>query len=95
MIGPSREIVIAGDPSSDGTQAMLRTVQKMFLPNKVLALRSDGEEGRRLASLAPYTEGLGPVGDQPATYICEGYACKRPVTDLANLQAELTSKQAR
>jgi uncharacterized protein YyaL (SSP411 family) len=94
MIGPSREIVIAGDPSSDGTQAMLRTVQRMFLPKKVLALRSEGEEGRRLASLAPYTEGLGPVSDQPAAYICEGYACKRPVTDPSVLEAELTSKQA-
>ncbi len=95
MMGPSREIVIAGDPSGEDTQAMLRAVQRLFLPNKVLVLRSDGEEGRRLSALAPYTEVLGPVNDQPAAYVCEKYACKRPLTDLADLLAELASKQAR
>ncbi len=95
MIGPSREIVIAGDLSGEDTQAMLRAVQKLFLPNKVLVLCSDGEEGRRLSALAPYTEGMGPVNEQPAAYICEKYACKRPLTDLADLLAELTSEQAR
>ena len=92
MIGPGREIVIAGDPSGEATQAMLRTVQGMFLPNKVLVLRSEGEEGRRLKALAPYTEGLGTVNGQPAAYVCEKYACKRPLTALADLQAELTSQ---
>ena len=93
MVGPSREIVIAGDPSGKGTQAMLRMVQRMFLPNKVLVLRSEGEEGRRLKALAPYTEGMAPVNGQPAAYVCERYACKRPLTGPADLQAELTSQE--
>jgi uncharacterized protein YyaL (SSP411 family) len=95
MIGPNREIVVAGDPSEEGTQTMLRTVQRMFLPNKVLMLRSDGREGQRLSALAPYVEGLGLINDQPAAYICEKYACTRPITDPGNLRAELTSKQER
>jgi uncharacterized protein YyaL (SSP411 family) len=94
MIGPSREIVIAGDPSGEDTGAMLRAVQRLFLPNKVLVLCSDGEEGRRLKALAPYTEGMGPVDGQPAAYVCERYACKRPLTDPEDLLAELTSEKA-
>ena len=95
MIGPSREIVIAGSPSHEGTQAMIRKVQRMFLPNKVLALQAGGEEGHRLTSLAPYMEGLGPVDGKPAAYVCERYACKRPVTNPADLEAELTQKRER
>ena len=95
MIGPGREIVIAGDPTREETQAMLRMVQKMFLPNKVLVLRPDGEEGRRLSALAPYTEALCAVDGRPAAYICEQYTCKRPLTDPADLQPELTSRLTR
>jgi hypothetical protein len=90
LIGPGREIVIAGDPEDEGTQSMLRTVQRRFLPNKVVLLRPGGEEGRRLAALAPYTESMGPVDGRPAAYVCEGYACRRPVTDPASLEAELS-----
>jgi hypothetical protein len=95
MVGPSREIVIAGDPSGEGTQAMVRAVQRTFMPNKVLMLRGHGEDGRKLRALAPYTEALEPVNGQPAAYICEQYTCRRPVTDPADLQAELTHKQER
>jgi hypothetical protein len=91
ILGPSREIVVAGDPAGAHTQAMLRTAQRLFLPNKVLLFRPGGEEGRRLSALAPYTEAMGPVQGQPAAYVCEHYACKRPLTDPARLEAELTS----
>jgi uncharacterized protein YyaL (SSP411 family) len=74
---------------------MLRAVQRLFLPNKVLVFCFDGEEGRRVSVLAPYTEGMRHVNEQPAAYICEKYACKRPVTNLTDLLAELTSEQAR
>jgi hypothetical protein len=90
MVGPGREIVIAGDPKEKDTQAMLRAVQRLFLPNKVVLLRPGGDEGARLTALAPYTESMGPVNGRPAAYVCQGYACRRPVTDPASLEAELT-----
>ncbi len=91
MTGPGREIVIAGDPSREETQRMLRTAQKMFLPGKVLVLRPDGEEGRRLSVLVPYTEALGAVDGRPTAYICENYSCRRPLTDPADLQGALST----
>jgi len=89
MVGPSQEIVIAGDPSLEGTQVMINTVQRSFLPNKVLLLRPHGSEGKRLASLSPFVEAMGSVNNQPTAYVCEGYACKTPITDLAALKAAL------
>ena len=89
MVGPSQEIVIAGDPSLASTRAMINTIQRSFLPNKVLLLRIQGSEGKRIASLAPFVKAMGSVNNQPAVYLCEKYACKTPITDLDALEAAL------
>ena len=87
MVGPSQEMVIAGDPSLESTRAMINTIRRRFLPNKVLLLRPQGSEAKRLASLAPFVEAMGPVNKQPTVYVCEAYTCKAPVTDLDALKA--------
>ncbi len=89
MIGPSREIVIAGGRDDENTQGMLRKVRRTFLPNTVLLFHGGGEEGKRLSSLAPYLEEMVPVNGLPAAYVCERQACKQPVTDPESLGALL------
>jgi uncharacterized protein YyaL (SSP411 family) len=89
MVGPSQEIVIAGDPALESTQAMINTIQRSFLPNKVLLLRPHGSEGKRLASLSPFVEAMSSINNQPTVYVCENYACKTPIKDLDALKAIL------
>jgi len=89
MIGPSQEIVVAGDPTLTNTQAMIHAVQRSFLPNKVLLLRSQGTEGKRLASLSPFVEAMSSMNNQPTVYVCENYACKTPIKDVDALKAIL------
>jgi len=89
MIGPSQEIVVAGDPTRKNTQAMIHAVQRSFLPNKVLLLKSQGTEGKRLASLSPFVEAMSLINNQPTVYVCENYACKTPIKDLDALKAIL------
>ena len=89
MIGPSQEIVIAGDPAHESTQAMIRAVHRKFLPNKVLLLRLQGAEGKRLVSLSPFLEAMVPSNQQPTVYVCEQYACQAPVKDVDELEAVL------
>jgi uncharacterized protein YyaL (SSP411 family) len=88
-VGPNREIVISGDPALDETQSMIHTIYKMFMPNKVLLLRSQGSEGKRLAGLSPFTEFMTPVNHRPTVYVCEQYACQAPISDVGQLQAVL------
>jgi len=95
MVGPSQEIVIAGDPTLESTQAMINVIQKRFLPNKVLLLRSQGSGGERLASLSPFVEAMGSLNSQPTVYVCENYACKTPITDLDALKQSLTDRSHR
>jgi uncharacterized protein YyaL (SSP411 family) len=89
VVGPSREIVIAGDPTLDGTQTMINAIYRKFLPNKVLLFRPQGLGGKRLAGLSPYTESMAPVNHKPTVFVCEQYACQAPITDVGQLEATL------
>jgi uncharacterized protein YyaL (SSP411 family) len=89
MIGPSQEIVIAGDPILTNTQAMIHAVQRNFLPNKVLLVQSQGAEGKKLASLSPFIEAMSSINNQPTVYVCENYTCKTPIKDVDALKAIL------
>jgi len=76
--GPSREIVVTGpDP-----EPLLKVVRSRFLPNKVLAL-ADGK------AKIPLLESRTPLNGKAAAYVCESMACKKPVTDPAELEALL------
>jgi len=70
---PHREIAIAGPPDSAVARAALRG----FDPNAVVAFGP--------AQGVPLLEGRDLVGGKPAVYVCESFACKRPVTDPAEL----------
>ena len=89
MIGPSQEIVVAGDPALRATHAMVRAIHAKFLPNKVLLLRPEGVAGKRLVALSPFVEAMLPVNEQPTAYVCENYACKTPIRDLKQLESAL------
>ncbi len=88
-IGPAREIVIAGDPEEEDTQAVIAAVQRTFLPNKVLLVSPPGEAGKKISALAPFLAGMRPRGEKPTLYLCEGHACRNPLTDLAEIRSAL------
>jgi hypothetical protein len=86
-LGPAQEVVIAGDREHAATQAMIDILHRRFVPNRVLMLKPGGMEGARLSALCRFTELLEPLGGGPAAYVCENYACKRPITDIEELKS--------
>ncbi|MDY7030611.1 MAG: thioredoxin domain-containing protein [Thermodesulfobacteriota bacterium] len=90
MVGPSMEIVIAGDPDLTESKEMAKTINRMFLPNKVLLFRPQGEEGKRVSTVSPFASDLAPTNEKPTVFICEQYTCKRPITDIVELERTLT-----
>jgi hypothetical protein len=88
-LGPAQEIVIAGDPASPVTKEMQAVVQRAFLPNRVLLFKPVGAEGERLAAVCAYAQSLHPVDRQPTAYICENYACQKPITAIDQLRQSL------
>jgi hypothetical protein len=86
-----RQIVIAGRKDAQETKALLKEVNRQFLPKTVLFL-ADGAEGQKY--LGEKNEAVGamsPIDGKPAAYVCENFTCKAPVTDPKQL-AELLSK---
>ena len=81
VVGPSFEIVVAGDPAADDTRALLRAFRRRHLPNKVLVLRPPGA-APPITELIPYTAAQLPVGGQATAYVCRDFACKAPTTDV-------------
>ena len=73
---PPKEIALAGDDVTP----LAAAVRSRFRPYLVIA----GGEGS-----VPLMEGRMPVGGQPAAYVCQNFACRRPVTEPAELQALL------
>jgi hypothetical protein len=94
LLGPTQEIVLSGDPEGAAAKAMIRAVHGTFFPNRVLLLRADGSEGKRLFSVAPYTERLVPLGDQATAFLCQDFACKSPVTDVEELLSAMRQQDA-
>jgi uncharacterized protein YyaL (SSP411 family) len=87
-VGPSREILIAGDRSASGTKEMIDTVHRLYCPNRVLMFKDSGKSGEDLSEIAPFT---GPVtsGEGPAAYICENFSCRNPVGSASELESIL------
>jgi uncharacterized protein len=69
-----REIAVVGPPRSDVARAALEP----FAPNAVVAFGP--------AEGVPLLEGKDYVDGRPAVYVCERFACQRPVTDASELQ---------
>jgi hypothetical protein len=86
VVGPSQEIVIAGDPDLPVSREMVRLVREAFLPNKILLFKSMGPEGEVLNRMASFAESMVPVAEKPTAYVCEQYACRQPVQEAEALR---------
>ena len=80
-----KQIILAGNPDAPDTLAMLRTVHERFIPNKILMLVDGGESQQRLARHIEFLGSLEMQDGKATAYVCEGFVCQRPATDLASL----------
>jgi uncharacterized protein YyaL (SSP411 family) len=84
-LGPTKEIVIAGDLRQEGTSLMLHAIRRRFLPGKVLILHPEGEEGKAIEKIIPFVKDQNKISGKAAAYICENYTCKLPTTDVQKM----------
>ena len=78
----AKEIAVVGDPQRAETRALANEVWRRYLPNHVFAAGPATEDVPLLAG-RPERDG------GPAAYVCERFVCKRPVSEPAELAAEL------
>ena len=82
--GTPLEIVVVGDHSAPGTQALVGAATERYLPNKVLVV---ADPKRTQAPLPLLSGRMEPA--RPTAYVCRRGVCRMPVTEPEALRAEL------
>ena len=72
-----RRAVVAGDPGSPETRALLQAIHSVYQPNKVVL----GNTG----SVEPFAKAL-PARGGTVVYLCTGTACQPPASDPAQIR---------
>jgi uncharacterized protein YyaL (SSP411 family) len=81
-----QEVAIAGRPGDEDTEALLAVVRRAYLPNTAVALRRPDEgENEQI----PLLRGRTAIEGKAAAYVCERFACQRPVTTPEDLAWQL------
>ncbi|MBI4226697.1 MAG: thioredoxin domain-containing protein, partial [Candidatus Omnitrophica bacterium] len=88
-LGPSQEVVIAGDPSDPQTRRMIRAVHERFLPRAVLALHPEDASAAQVEVLVPFLKAQRSLGGKPTAYVCQNYVCSLPTTEVATMTSRL------
>ena len=92
QLGPTFELVLAGDPTSAAVAKSLAEIRRQFLPNKVLAGASPKGDAK---ILEPLLGGKPSTGAEPTLYLCEGFACQAPAAGAAAITQQLAKLNAR
>jgi uncharacterized protein YyaL (SSP411 family) len=82
-----KEAALVGDPAAADMRTLLDVVQRPYRPYVVLAQLQPGDT--LAPSLTPLLQERTMIEGKATAYVCEGFACKLPVTDAAALQSQL------
>ncbi|RDE16036.1 MAG: thioredoxin domain-containing protein [Candidatus Thorarchaeota archaeon] len=85
ILGPSFEIVIAGNPESEDTQSMIRALRQRFLPREVTLLRGTEIQAKALTRLAPFTQFHSPLRGRATAHVCVDSSCKLPTNTIEQM----------
>ena len=84
QLGPVRQIVVAGQTGSPDTDAMLRAINRLFLPKALVILADGGTDQAFLTALVPSLKAMHPLdGGKAAAYVCQNFACQQPTTSIS------------
>ncbi|MFV1986618.1 MAG: thioredoxin domain-containing protein [Gemmatimonadota bacterium] len=90
-LGPSNEVVIAGDRDGADTHRLLAALRSEFRPRTGVLLRpSDPTEAARIDELAPFASGQESVDGVAVAYVCTDFACQFPTSDASEMLTRLT-----
>ena len=87
LLSPPREVAIVGEVGAEDTRALLEVLRARDLSYVSEALSAGPDDP--LARQIPFLEERGAVGGKATAYVCEGGACRLPVTTPEALAEQL------
>jgi len=82
-LGPSHEIVIAGQPGAEDTQRLIRTLREKFIPNAVTLFVPADRDNPEIYRLAPFASQHPRAKEKATAYVCSHFTCKQSTSDPA------------
>ena len=83
-LGPQLQLAIAGSPHEAGFRQLSLRADSEYLPNLILAGGEPGQTGQpELMAERNMRDGL------PTAYLCQGFACQLPTTEVDELSRQL------
>lgn len=79
-----KEIIIAGEKGDEKAQDFLDIVNEHYRPFTVSMYYDDSLA--EMKKIVPFISNYSPVNGRTAAYVCENFACNRPVTDTARFR---------
>lgn len=79
-LGPSHEIVVVGKRTGRDTAVILSDLQRLFLPNSVLLLKTADEEKPAMDEIAPFMTGYRGRPGRATVYVCQDFSCQAPTS---------------
>jgi uncharacterized protein YyaL (SSP411 family) len=86
-VRPPVEVAVIGEPTDPATAALTAEVRRRFLPTAVAVGAAPGTG----ADLTPLLADRPLVDGNPTAYVCQQFACQRPVTDPGALADQLNN----
>jgi uncharacterized protein YyaL (SSP411 family) len=90
-LGPTAEVVLAGNPTSAELLAMRQELDRRFLPRVSVAVLPEGKAGERLKALSPFLAGLDPARGPATAYVCQDGRCALPTAELGVMLEQVTT----
>jgi uncharacterized protein YyaL (SSP411 family) len=93
-IGPSYEVVIAGDLQANDTRQMLDAIRGTFIPNKIVILHPTDVKPPSIDNIIPFIKDYSSIDGKATAYVCLDYNCQLPTKDIGSMLELLGSEQA-
>jgi uncharacterized protein len=77
QLGPTFELVLAGDAELELVAKSLKELRRQFIPNKVL-VSANAKSADQSPLLQDLTAGKSSAAGEPTLYVCEGFTCQEP-----------------
>ena len=90
-MGPSYEVVVAGDSRNSDTREMLQAIHRRFIPSKVVVFLPTEVGAQEVKSVAPFTSEQSSIDGKATAYVCVNHYCKLPTTDIDTMLSLLES----
>ena len=89
-----KEIIVIRPASGGDLATMLAPLRSAHLPNRVLAVATEGDDLRAHSATVPLMAGKVVQEGKVTAYVCENRVCQRPTTDPEIFAAQIRSTSA-